>query len=62
MLILFYFIYIIIFRIRLDDAYGKVLPGRLSSEERSGLIQKLIERAYVPRPKNVARGTSKSKK
>lgn len=42
-------------RIRKEDAYGQVLPGRLSTKERSELIKKLIGRAHVNKPDVVAR-------
>jgi glutamate--cysteine ligase catalytic subunit len=45
-------------RVRPEDAYGHVLAGRLSPHERSALLQKLVERAYKPIPRGVARGSS----
>ena len=49
-------------RMRKEDAYGQVLPGRLSSHERSELLSRLMTRAYNPRPSHVPRGTTKSKR
>ena len=48
----------VIKRVRPDDAYGHILPGRLNSTERSELLEKLIRRARKPMPAGVARGTS----
>jgi hypothetical protein len=48
-----------IHRIRPEDAYGKKLPGRLTSEERSLLLRRLTNRAIVTnnnRPQTVPRG------
>jgi len=42
-LALFYLFYLV--RIRKEDAYGTVLAGRLSVQERSALIQRLVGRA-----------------
>jgi len=42
-------------RIRKEDAYGQVLAGRLSSKERSVLINKLMQRAHVNKPDIAAR-------
>lgn len=47
-------------RIRKEDAYGQVLAGRLSSQERSELVKKLIQRASLKRPDHVARGKGRS--
>lgn len=50
---------IVIERVRKEDAYGSVLPGRLTSQERAELIQTLVKRAALPRPEHVARGKSR---
>jgi len=47
-------------RVRKEDAYGQVLTGRLSSQERSELVQNLMGRAKQPRPIDVPRGKSRS--
>lgn len=46
-------------RIRKEDAYGRILAGRLSSQERSELLNKLIRRANAPRPSSIPRGKSR---
>ena len=51
---------IVIERVRKEDAYGQKLAGRLSKDERSVLIQKLVERAYMPRQENLPRGQQAS--
>jgi hypothetical protein len=47
-------------RVRKDDAYGRVLAGRLSSEEQCRLIRTLCQRAEIPRNSQVARGKSRT--
>lgn len=42
-------------RVRKEDAYGQVLAGRLSNQERSELIKKLMQRAHVTKPDIAAR-------
>eukprot|EP01035_Chromulina_nebulosa_P029414 gene29414-38983_t len=42
-------------RVRKEDAYGQVLAGRLSNQERSELIKKLMQRAQVTKPDIAAR-------
>jgi hypothetical protein len=44
-------------RVRREDAYGRVLAGRLNAEERSELLQKLIIRARKHRDHDIPRGT-----
>jgi len=48
-------------RIRPDNAYGTVLKGRLSSGERSILIQKLVARGGRQIPSDVPRGKSRGR-
>lgn len=48
------------YRVRKEDAYGQVLAGRLSQQERSKLLQTLCKRATTTRPENVARGKSRA--
>jgi len=50
---------VMIERVRPQDAYGSVLAGKLSSEERSTLIQRLVQRAYVERNEFSPRGTER---
>ena len=45
-------------RINPEGAYGAMLKGRLSLEERGALLKKLRQRATLIRPRNMARGTS----
>lgn len=42
--------------VRPEDAYGHILPGRLSGSERSALVERLLRRAYVPREIGRPRG------
>jgi hypothetical protein len=49
-----------IHKIRKEDAYGRVLAGRLSGQEQTQLIQTLINRATIPRSSKVARGKLRS--
>ena len=46
--------------VRKEDAYGQVLAGRLSSQERSELVKTLIGRAKQHRPAHVPRGKGRS--
>jgi hypothetical protein len=50
------------FRIRPQGAYGSILKGRLSSEERGALVDKLCQRANLVRAPFVARGTAANKR
>lgn len=47
-------------RIRKEDAFGQVLAGRLSNQERSELVKTLCKRAKNPRPVHIARGKSRT--
>jgi glutamate--cysteine ligase catalytic subunit len=42
--------------VRAEDAYEKVLAGRLTSSQRSELLQRLVSRAQRPRQENLPRG------
>ncbi len=49
-------------RVRPEDAYGSVLAGKLNSEEeRSELLDRLMQRAFIRRDETSPRGTSSSK-
>lgn len=50
---------IVIDRVRPEDAYGSVLAGVLTSEERLTLIKSLVQRAYMERDENFPRGKSR---
>lgn len=43
-------------KVKKEDAYGHLLEGRLNPDQRSSLMQSLVNRAHVRRPDNVARG------
>ena len=47
-------------KIRKDDAYGQVLAGRLSTQDRSELLRTLCQRAKNPSTPNVAFGKSRT--
>jgi hypothetical protein len=50
-------------RVRPEDAYGSVLAGKLNSEEeRSELLERLMQRAFFRRDEAYPRGTSSVKK
>jgi len=46
-------------RVRKEDAFGRVLQGQLSSQERSELLSTLVKRGQVTRPGHIARGKSR---
>jgi hypothetical protein len=43
-----------------EDAYGKTLPGRLSGEQRTQLLSRLVNRAHNEKVAGVPRGQSVS--
>ena len=50
---------IVIDRVRSQDAYGSVLAGSLTTEERSSLLKRLVQRAYIERNELAPRGTTR---
>jgi hypothetical protein len=46
-------------RLRKEDAYSTLLAGRLNTQERNALIEKLVKRAQQPRSEDAARGKSR---
>ncbi len=50
---------IVIDKVRKEDAYGQVLAGRITSDERTTLIETLVKRAKSPRSTEMARGKSR---
>ncbi len=49
-----------IYRVRKEDAYGQVLAGRLSQQERSKLLQTLCKRAAGSRTETAPRAKSRA--
>lgn len=47
-------------RVRKEDAYGTVLAGRLTVAQRSKLLERLVNRANVPRQAMLPRGQQAS--
>ena len=50
---------VVIDKVRPQDAYGHILPGRLSQGQRSELVENLLRRGYVPREPGQARGAAR---
>ena len=50
---------VVIDRVRPQDAYGSLLAGSLTSEERLNLLTRLVQRAYIERDDLVPRGKTR---
>ena len=50
---------VVIDRVRPQDAYGSLLAGSLTSEERLNLLTRLVQRAYIERDDLTPRGKTR---